>query len=253
MIQLSVVIITKNEERNIGRCLDSVKDVADEIIVIDSFSIDKTEEICKKYAEVRFFQRPWDDNYANAKNYGVSQASYDFILSLDADELLSKALKDNLLALKANAEAKAYTFNRLTNYCGSWIHHCGWYPDKVLRLWDRRVGQWEGSIHEKVVIAQSQNVKHIKGDILHYSFYSITDHLKKIQYYTELMARQNIKKGKKATYLKILFSPLFKFIQSYFFEKGFLDGYHGFVICLMSAYATFLKYVRTKELVSKTD
>ena len=141
-IKLSAVIITLNEEKNIARCLDSLQGVADEIVVIDSFSTDDTEKICSAYG-VRFIQHPFD-GYIEQKNYGIQQAVYTHILSLDADEALSDELKQSIGHFKMHWHADGYSLNRLTNYCGHWIYHCGWYPDTKLRLWDKRYGQWAG-------------------------------------------------------------------------------------------------------------
>ncbi len=247
-MKISATIICKNEERNITRCIESLLGVADEIIVVDSFSTDSTPKICQSYPQVRFVQQTWL-GYSAQKNFANQLATNDFILSIDADEALSESLQNSLLALKKNgANHDAYTFNRLTNYCGRWIRHSGWYPDAKLRLWDRRKGSWQGMIHEEIKMLTGSKIGHLKGDLLHYSYYSVIDHLRQMTVYTEIMAKDNIAKGKKATFNKLILSPLFKFFQSYFLQLGFLDGFYGLVVCTLSAYATFLKYLRTKEL-----
>jgi glycosyltransferase involved in cell wall biosynthesis len=247
MVKLSVVIITLNEEKNLARCLDSVQDIADEIVVIDSFSTDKTEEIVKAYGG-KVFQQTFD-GYVNQKNFANSKATYNHILSLDADEALSDELKESVKQAKLDFKADGYTLNRLTNYAGKWVRHCGWYPDRKLRLFDRRKGKWEGLIiHEEFKLQAGASQKHLKGDLLHYSFNSVEDHKKQSEKFTTLGAKADFLKGKKAPFYKIWFGPFVKFVQSYFFRLGFLDGKTGLIICWLSAAATHTKYVKLKQL-----
>jgi glycosyltransferase involved in cell wall biosynthesis len=248
MIQLSVVIITYNEERNIARCLDSLKEIADEIVVVDSFSKDKTVDICKSYG-VKIIQHAFE-GHIEQKNYALKQASFPFALSLDADEALSDELQKSIIAVKSNWQFDGYRMNRLTNYCGAWIRHGSWYPDRKLRLFDIRNGKWIGvNPHDRYVLTEkSAGVGYIKGDILHYSYYSISDHIKQIDYFTEISARILYEKGKKPSFLKLLFSPVFKFIRDYVLKGGWLDGYYGFVICVISSCAVFIKHVKLREL-----
>ncbi|MCX6232906.1 MAG: glycosyltransferase family 2 protein [Bacteroidetes bacterium] len=247
MIKISAVIITFNEERNIQRCISSLHAVADEIVVVDSFSTDKTAEICNSIG-VKFFQTKWD-GYAKTKNYGNNLAEFDYILSIDADEVLAEALKKEIIEFKnSNNPKDAYRFNRLTNYCGSWIYHCGWYPDTKLRLWNKQRGKWEGNIHEEVIMLKDSTIASFKGDLLHYSYFSIQQHINQANKFTDLTAMEAYRKGKKASIFKIIFSPWVKFIRDYFLKLGFLDGYHGFIICKISAFASLLKYMKLKEL-----
>ncbi len=248
MIQLSVVIITLNEEKNIARCLDSVKGIADEIVVVDSKSTDNTVEICKSYG-ARVIQHPFE-GYVNQKNFANAQATNDHILSLDADEALSDELYHSIKQVKQKFDADGYTMNRLTNYAGKWIRHSGWYPDVKLRLFDRRKGEWTGLlIHEKFELYERSKVKqHLKGDLLHYSFPSVEDHKKQADKFTTLGAQADFKKGKKAPFYKIWGGPLIKFGKDYFFNLGFLDGKEGLIICWISAGATHAKYRKLREL-----
>lgn len=247
MEKISVVIITYNEEKNIARCIESVKDIADEILVIDSFSTDKTKEISTRY-EVRFFEHPFE-GYMQQKLWATNQATYDIILSLDADEVISPELKSSLLAVKENFEADGYTFNRLTNYLGKWIKHCGWYPDTKLRLWNRKKGNWTGiNLHEHVQLAPDAHVKHLHGDLLHYSYYSIAQHINQFNKFTDIGAQEAFIKNKKASLGIALLKSCWKFMRDYFLKLGFLDGYYGFLICKISAFATFAKYIKLKEL-----
>jgi glycosyltransferase involved in cell wall biosynthesis len=182
MLKLSVVIITRNEEKNIGRCLDSVMDIADDIVVVDSFSTDRTEEICKNKG-ARFFQHVFE-GHIEQKNYAVTLTEYQNVLSLDADEALDDVLKKSIVAVKENLQYDGYEMNRLTNYCGTWIKHCGWYPDTKLRMFDKRKGKWGGTNpHDKFEMYQGSKTGKLKGDILHYSYYTIDDHYKQIEYF----------------------------------------------------------------------
>ena len=172
--KISAVIITNNEEKNIERCIDSLIGVVDEIIVIDSFSTDKTEEICKS-KNVRFVQHEWE-GFSKSKNFGNQLVTYDLILSLDADEALSVDLQNSLLDLKNKSDVfEAYSLNRRTNFCGNWINHSGWYPDQKLRLWNKNRGHWEGEIHEKIKLNNNATIEHLNGDLLHYSYHTISD------------------------------------------------------------------------------
>lgn len=248
-IQLSVVIITFNEEKNIARCLDSLQGIADDIVVVDSFSNDKTEEIVIQKG-ARFVQHTFE-GHIEQKNWAITQAKFPIVLSLDADEALDDNLKKEILRVKNNWTADAYSMNRLTNYCGKWIKHCGWYPDNKLRLWDTRKGKWGGvNPHDKFEMQNGSKIEKLKGDILHYSYYTISDHLKQVDYFTTIASNAHYKKGTRSNLLKILFSPGIKFFRDYFLKLGFLDGYYGFVICSISSHATFIKYVKLKQLQS---
>lgn len=246
--KLSVVIITFNEEKNIKRCLNSVADIADEIIVVDSFSIDKTEEICKEFS-VRFEKRTWQ-GYILTKNYANQLASNELILSLDADEAVSETLKRSILEIKEQPLQNAvYSMNRLTNYCGKWIKHCGWYPDRKIRIFEKTKANWVGEkIHETLEFYNTPNVIHLKGDLLHYSYYSIQDHILQANKFTDLTAQESFEKGKKNSMCGIYFKTIWKFIRDYYFKLGFLDGYYGFIVCKISSFATFMKYSKLHEL-----
>ncbi|MFA6923234.1 MAG: glycosyltransferase family 2 protein [Bacteroidales bacterium] len=246
MISASIVIITLNEERNIERCLNSVKDISDDIIVVDSYSNDKTKEICKKY-DVNFIEYDWK-GYSETKNYGNSIAKYDWILSIDADEVVSEKLKKSLLNVDLNSGFDGFYLKRLNNYCGKWIKHSGWYPDRKIRLWNKNKAKWEGEVHEKIVLEKQSEIGCLKGNLLHYSYYTIKEHIKRIEKYSDMSAQEYFKKGKKSNIFKIYVAPVFKFILNYFIRLGFLDGYYGFIICKLTAYTTFLKYYKLKKI-----
>jgi len=249
-IQLSVVIITFNEEKNIARCLDSVKSIADEIVVVDSFSTDKTRQICEEN-NVRFVEHKFD-GHIEQKNFAITQAKNQYVLSLDADEALTEELQEAILKIKNNWQADGYSFNRLTNFCGTWIKHCGWYPDKKLRLWDTTKGKWGGdNPHDKVIMVSGAIAQHVGLDILHYSFYTIEQHLKQIDYFTDISSKAAFEKGKTSNGLTIFYKSTFKFFRDYFLKLGFLDGYHGYVVCKNSAHAKRLKYTKLRALNKK--
>ncbi len=189
MVKLSVVIITFNEERDIERCIKSVKNLADDLVIVDSFSTDKTEEICKKY-DLRFIQHKFS-GHIQQKNWAITQAKYSHILSLDADEALSEELTKSIKKAKDNWEFDAYYFNRLNNYCGKWIKHTSMYPDRKLRLWDSRKGSWGGiNPHDKFILNKNATSKFLKGDLLHYVFYSFEEHVKKNDYFSTIAAKE---------------------------------------------------------------
>jgi glycosyltransferase involved in cell wall biosynthesis len=246
---ISVVIITLNEERNIARCLESVQGVADEVLVVDSRSTDRTCEIAKDLG-ARVISHDWM-GYAATKNFANSNARFDNILSLDADEALSDLLKQSILDIKEIWPANGYTMNRLTNYCGHWIRHSGWYPDRKLRLFSKLKGCWTGEIiHEAITLANDESQYHLNGDLFHYSYYTLADHIKQAEKFTDLTAQEAFLKGKKASLLKILFAPKVKFIRDFVLKMGFLDGFYGYTVCRISAHATLLKYSKLRKLNS---
>ncbi len=242
MNQLSAIIITHNEERNIGRCLESLRDVADEVIVVDSGSTDATEAICQQ-AGARFERHDWE-GYSAQKNYANSLASCPWILSIDADEALSPELRQSLLRWKQEETQPAlFSFNRLTNYCGHWIHHCGWYPDKVVRVFPAGAARWDGLVHEKLVTNPSDlPTHHLSGDLFHYSYYSVEEHAERQLRYATLAAQKAYDAGKQVGKLGVRLRPKWNFVRNYIFKLGFLDGHAGYTVCRMSAYYTFLKY-----------
>lgn len=246
-MKISAVILTYNEELNIGRCIDSVKDLVEEVLVVDSFSNDKTLQICNDKG-VRIIQNKFE-GYIEQKNFAIANATYKHILSLDADEAISPELAESIMNVKANWKYDGYEFNRLTNYCGKWIKHCGWYPDKKLRLFDSSKGKWGGvNPHDKFYMIQGAKLSALKGDLYHYSYFSINQHFDRVDDFTTIMAEEAVKKNKKSGLLYLIFSPWVKFIKSYFIQLGILDGYYGFVICIISSFATFMKYAKIIEI-----
>ena len=252
-LKISAVIITYNEEANIERCLDSLEGTADEVLVVDSFSSDRTADICKSKG-VDFIQHPFD-GHIEQKNYALSCASNDYVLSLDADEVLSQKLSQSIQAAKQNWTEDGYSVNRLTNYCGKWIRHCGWYPDTKIRLWDRSKGHWGGvNPHDHVVMDEPIRIRHLSGDLLHYSYPTIRDHISQINSFSDIAARAAFEKGRQSNLaLDICLNPTLTFFKKYFLKLGLLDGYEGFVISISTAYGKFLKYIKLRELERQRD
>lgn len=245
MIKLSVVIITLNEEKNIARCLDSVSGLADEVVVVDSFSNDKTKEICLKYG-VRFIENKFA-GYQDQKNIAHQLASYDYVLSLDADEVLSKKLYEEIKKIKNNFACDGYEFNRLTNYNGHWVRHCGWYPDQKIRLVKKQLSRWGGgNIHEGLEV--DGIIGHIEGDLFHYSYDSISSHVLQTNKFSSAEAQIRFTNGKRASLLKLVTRPPFQFFKDYFLKLGILDGRYGFIICFLNSLYVLLKYAKMIDL-----
>ena len=248
MDKITAVIITQNEERNIGRCIESLQGVADEVVVVDSGSTDGTEAICRA-AGVHFEHHNWA-GYSGQKNYANSLATHPWLLSIDADEALSPELRATLLRLKEVGLEKdvAYSVNRLNNYDGQWIHHCGWYPDARVRLWHKGIAEWDGLVHEELRYTVPVRYQKLKGDLLHYSFSSFEDFSRRQTHYASLAARKAHEAGKKTSAIGVWLHPGWTFFRNYILKGGFLDGHNGYIICRMSAFYTFLKYAQLREL-----
>lgn len=244
MTSLSAVVITYNEEANIQRCLASLKPVADQLLVVDSYSTDNTVELAREMgAEVIFHSF---EGHIPQKNYAISQATYDTILALDADEALNEDLQTSIQREKKRGLQAAGIIKRLTNYCGQWIYHCGWYPDKKIRLWNRQQGNWGGTNpHDRVELDNGVQKVLLNGHILHYSFPSIESHVDTSNKFSTIVAEERYKQQRPPSLvLNVILNPLFTFWKKYLFQRGFLEGYYGFVICLVSGYYNFLKYAK---------
>ncbi len=247
MHQLPVVIITKNEERNIGRALDSVSKIADEIIVVDSYSTDQTKAICEKKG-AHFVQTEWK-GYSATKNFANRLSKYAYIFSLDADEAVDKDLEKAILAEKSKGFSGTYSVNRLTNYCGKWIYHSGWYPDKKVRIFPKEKTKWVGEfVHEELEFSEIFSRQELPGHLEHYSYYSYTDHCARADKYSMLTAQKMAAKGKSASVLKPYISAIGRFISMYIIKRGFLDGKMGWKIAAISAQSNIVKYKELRRL-----
>lgn len=249
-MKLSAVIITFNEEKNIRRCLESLQGVADEVLVVDSFSKDRTEEICREFG-VRFIQNPFK-GHIEQKNFAIDNASNDWVLSLDADEALTDELKSSILEVKRDPSYLGYRMNRLTNYCGHWVKYCGWYPDTKTRLVNRKHARWQGvNPHDRLDMLGNEPTGFLTGDLLHYSYYTKEDHLKQIEYFGDIASKELYNRGGRSNWFKISIKVIAQFFKSFILKKGFLDGKTGFTISRLSAYATYRKYYKLLELQRK--
>ncbi len=242
-MKISATIITYNEERNLPRAIESLR-CADEILVMDSGSNDRTVEIAEKLG-ARVVERTWP-GYANQKNLAAEQAIHDWILSIDADESLSEALEGEIWKLKKNGpQFDAYTMPRLAQYLGRWIHHSGWYPDRKVRLYHRGKARWEGAyVHESVKV--NGRVGHLQSNLLHFTCNSLSEHLRVMDRYTTLAAEQLLSTGEEVTWGRLVLEPPWTFFQTYVLKLGFLDGVEGLAIANMAALYNFVKYAKAR-------
>jgi glycosyltransferase involved in cell wall biosynthesis len=245
MPQISAIIVSHNEARNIVRAIRSLS-VADEVVVVDAESTDDTRQIAAGLG-ARVIVHPWA-GFAAQKNFASAQAQHDWILSLDADEELNADAQAAVARWKATEPAAAgYRFARRAYYLGRWILHSGWYPDYKLRLFDRRQGQWQGDyVHESVLVAGP--VETLAGEILHYTCDSLAEHRSRIEFYTDLAAREMHARGERVGFLRRELIPPWIFFSTYFLRLGVLDGYQGFLIARMAARYVRRKYSKWAEL-----
>ncbi|HRH60684.1 MAG TPA: glycosyltransferase family 2 protein [Chitinophagaceae bacterium] len=248
MNQLSVIIITYNEEKNIERCLQSVQPIADEIIVVDSYSTDNTKRICEQY-KVKFIEHAFE-GYIEQKNFALQQGSCEFALSLDADEAPDAELLQAIISEKQKGfTADVYGMNRCNYFCGKWIKHGAWYPDRKIRLIKKGKGYWGGTNpHDKIIPAANTAVKKLNGDILHYTYHSLEELIAQQNKFSTIAAQAMYQQGKQPSYFKLVLSPLVAFISSYIIKAGFLDKYEGYVIARTMAYYTLFKYAKLIQL-----
>ncbi|MGO8817516.1 MAG: glycosyltransferase family 2 protein [Terriglobia bacterium] len=245
MPAISATIITHNEEANIARAIRSLS-CADEIVVIDSDSTDGTREIAKGLG-ARVITHPFE-GFAAQKNVASSQAHYDWVLSLDADEELDPKAQTAVAEWKrSNPSFAGYQFARRAQYLGRWILHSGWYPDYKVRLFDRRSGRWAGAyVHESVAVDSA--VETLPGEILHYTCNSLEEHRQRIEFYTDLAAKEMFDRGENVGPLRRALGPPWVFVNSYLFRLGMIDGVPGYFIAKMAAHYVQRKYAKLEEL-----
>ena len=242
-MKITATIITLNEERNIARAIESLR-CSDEILIVDSGSVDRTVELAEKLG-ARVIEAGWR-GFAGQKNWAAEQASHDWILSLDADEALSEALEAEIWNLKKNGPRyDAYTMPRLARYLGRWILHSGWYPDRKVRLYDRRKARWVGDfVHESVI--STGRIGHLESNLLHFTCDSLSEHLRSLDRYTTLAAQEIAARKVKVPLFRVILDPAWTFAKTYFLQRGFLDGLEGLTIAYMAAFYTFLKYSKAR-------
>ncbi len=245
---LSVVIITRNEAKNIQACLESVS-FATEVIVLDSASSDDTVYMAKEMGAM-VHQTADFPGFGEQKNRALELVTSEWVLNIDADERVSEALAQEIMAAVSRAKAGSLVFDipRSTYFCGQWIRHCGWTPDRVLRLFKADQAQFsEDKVHERLVPKGRNNwdneeIGHLKTPMLHYSYLNPDDYWRKLKSYSQIWAEQRHAQGQKTSVARAFASALFAFLRSYFFQLGFLDGAMGLAVCVMQAQGTFAKY-----------
>lgn len=246
MIRLSACLITLNEERNLPRILNSLKDIADEIVIADAGSTDRTCAIAGEH-DAKILARGWTD-YAEQRNFAASQAAHDWILALDADEELSDTLRDSIRTWKSGEPLySVYEVNRLTWYLGAWIKHSGWYPDRKKRLYQRQAAHFEGKVHEALKFTGATGG--LDGELYHYTVSSFEEHVANVNHYTTLAAQQLAESGKRVWRPGMLLAPLWSWLQTFVLQAGFLDGYRGWLIARMAARSVYLKYRKLGALI----
>lgn len=247
--KLTVAIITYNEEANIRSCLDSVNELADEIVVLDSFSTDQTEKICRTYPKVTFLQNPFD-GHVQQKNRAIEHCSHEWILSIDADERVSPQLAasiDQFLRGDLDPDVAGAKFPRLNRHMHKDIRHCGWYPNARYRLFRKGRAHWGGENPHDKIILNGRGVM-LGGDLLHFSCQDLAHQVQTINSFSSIAALTRYNKGRRFHLWRILFKPVSKFVEIYLIKRGFLDGLHGFIIAVSSAFSTFLKEAKLFEL-----
>ncbi len=250
-VKISSVILAKNEEKNIARCIKSQLECIDEIILlIDEETVDGTLEIAKSFPEVNYFLVKWE-GYAKTKQKGVEKATHDWIFWIDADEVITKELCDELNEIKKSVPAhKAYKVARKAYFLGKWIKHSGWYPGYVTRLFNKNFAYFNSNeVHEGLIV-KGETGK-LENDLEHYTDPDINHYFEKFNRYTTLAAEELFKAGKNASLNDLLFRPFFVFIKMYFIKKGFLDGLHGFILAVFSSAYVFTKYAKLWELKNR--
>ena len=244
-MKISATIITSNEESKIARAIESLR-CCDEIMVVDSGSTDRTVEIAEKFGAV-VVESPWR-GYAGQKNLAAEKASNDWIFSIDADEALSEALEGEIWQLKKTGpECDAYTVPRMAQYLGRWILHSGWYPDRKVRLYDRRKARWVGNfVHESVQV--DGRIGQLRSNLLHFTCDSLSEHLRTMDRYTTLAAQEVVSHKQQIGWRHLIADPAWTFVRTFFIERGFLDGAEGLTIAYMAALYTFLKYAKARNM-----
>jgi|SRR5690554_5498883 len=246
MQTISALIITSNEEQNITDCLNSIGWV-DEIVIIDSYSIDRTVDICQKYTN-KIYKRKFDD-FASQRNYGLQQVHSEWVLIIDADERVSSELKLEIKKVLTAPQADAYEIPFHNYFLGKWIRHCGWYPDYHLRLFLTTKGQFINKVHEKVQINGTTNK--LSKAIVHFTYNSISQFIKKTDYYTNLAAKEMYLRGKSFRITDLIARPIWRFCKMYLFKHGYKDGVRGLILSFLYSVYVFLKYAKLWDINRK--
>ncbi|MGM0500670.1 MAG: glycosyltransferase family 2 protein [Bacillota bacterium] len=243
MKELSALVLTYNEESNIAECLESINWI-EQIIVVDSYSDDRTQEICQQFDNVVFYENTFKD-FASQRNFGLDKLKTDWVFVIDADERVTSELREEIIETLNEPEAEGYEIARKNYFLGKWIKHCGWYPDYTLRLFKSRY-RYSGLVHESPEI--DGKIAKLKNDFIHYTYQDLESYAAKMNQYTTLDAEKKYNSGKSVGISYILFRPFLEFIKKYLFKKGFLLGSQGLILSVLSAYYQFLKAIKLWEL-----
>ena len=249
---ISGLVITHNAAKNLAPCLTALSRVCEEIVIVDSFSTDRTSEICSVFPKVRFLQNEWP-GFGPQKNYGASHCINDHILSIDSDEVLSEQLIDEITEIKKKQLPDVIWLNRLNNYYGRFFHHGMEAPDHKPRIYNKHVANWNDSpVHEKLVIPKGTSKVLLSGHLYHYTIDNISDHLSKINTYSSLYAVRLHNRNKQFKISRIILSPLTVFFKAYIFKGGFKDGVAGLILAMIHSSARFQRYAKLWELHNTT-
>ena len=253
MAKISVVIATKNEERNIRDCLESVK-WADEIVVVDDESKDRTVEICREYTD-KIFTNDTKGSFHKNKNLGIDKASGEWILSLDADERITQELSREIKDIIGKPDKLGYYISRKNYFIGKWIKGCGWFPDYIIRLFRKGATRWPLEIHDVPKIEEKHKVGYLRNPMIHMSYTNLEQYFDKFTRYSTKLAQEEYEKGTRITKTNFLIlfivKPLSWFFRKYFFLRGYIDGFRGFFISVSSALTIFMTYSKLWEMRRK--
>lgn len=250
MKQLSALVLTYNEEENIADCLESISWI-EQVVVVDSFSDDRTKEICQQYDNVNFYENEFKD-FAAQRNFGLNKIKTDWVFVIDADERVTEKLKKEIIkTLNENeAAAEGYEIARKNYFLGKWIKYCGWYPDFTLRLFKSKY-RYSGLVHESPQI--NGKIKKLDNDFIHYTYRDLESYVAKMNHYAELGAKNDFQNGKKTSIFYVFIRPIFEFLKIYILRRGFLLGSQGVIISLVISYYKFMKYAILWELINYKD
>ncbi len=256
METLSVAIITKNAEQNIKDCLEAVS-WAEEVIVVDHMSEDKTAEVCKNYSNVKLYIDTSEGLFGPSRNYALSKATKDWILVLDADELVTRELAEEIKEAISDEAKLGYFLSRKNIFLGKWIKSCGWWPDYNIRLFRRGAAKWPKCIHDIIAIEDKRRLGYLNNPLVHKSYLSLSQYFKKFNFYTEQLAYEEYEKGVKSSRLsffgQFIFKPFIYFFKKYFLSQGYRDGFRGFFISFSSALVVFTTYAKLWEIYQSQE